>query len=56
MPPLLREYNGDGEELVVYIIKALYGLKSAGHALSVEILTTRAGRTATTGRPSDTAS
>lgn len=37
MPPLLREYTGDGEELVAYVTKALYGLKSAGHAWSAEI-------------------
>ena len=37
LPPLLREYTGDGEELVAYVTKALYGLKSAGHAWSAEI-------------------
>ena len=37
LPKMLREYNGAGEELVAYITKALYGLKTSGHAWSQEI-------------------
>ena len=37
LPKMLRQYNGAGEELVAYITKALYGLKTSGHAWSQEI-------------------